>query len=78
MVAANLRTSEPPNRRTAGGPSAHDPEYANLANSSPERGQQPGEEVNLGGVRRKGLYVLSLPADWPVWPQVSSERDREW
>ncbi|KAJ7206093.1 hypothetical protein GGX14DRAFT_644123 [Mycena pura] len=44
---------------------------------SPERGQQPGEEMNLGGVRRKGLYVLSLPADWPVWPQVSSERDRE-
>ncbi|KAJ7225437.1 hypothetical protein GGX14DRAFT_386324 [Mycena pura] len=70
VVAANLRTSEPPNRRTAGGPSAHDPEYANLANSSPERGQQPGEEVNLGGVRRKGLYVLSLPADWPVWPQI--------
>ncbi|KAJ7203904.1 hypothetical protein GGX14DRAFT_648201 [Mycena pura] len=56
VVAANLRTSEPPNRRTAGGPSAHDPEYANLANSSPERGQQPGEEVNLGGVRRKGPW----------------------
>ncbi|KAJ7211135.1 hypothetical protein GGX14DRAFT_394098 [Mycena pura] len=45
---------------------------------SPEWAQQPGEEVNLGGVRHKGLYVLSLPADWPVWPQASSERDREW
>ncbi|KAJ7190935.1 hypothetical protein GGX14DRAFT_407579 [Mycena pura] len=56
VVAANLRTSESPNRRTAGGHSAHDPEYANLANSSPERGQQPGEEVNLGGVRRKGCH----------------------
>ncbi|KAJ7222309.1 hypothetical protein GGX14DRAFT_388125 [Mycena pura] len=69
VVAANLQTSKPPNLRIAEPPGGL---------SSPEWGQQPGEEVNLGGVRRKGLYVLSLPADWPVWPQVSSERDREW
>ncbi|KAJ7230431.1 hypothetical protein GGX14DRAFT_583184 [Mycena pura] len=79
-----LRNAEAPKRRDAtgsGGGSAvavQDPECANLVNSSPEWGQQPGEEVNLGRVRRKGLYVLSLPADWPVWPQASSKRDREW
>ncbi|KAJ7197130.1 hypothetical protein GGX14DRAFT_402713 [Mycena pura] len=66
VVAANLRTSEPPNRRTAGGHSAHDPEYANLANSSPERGQQPGEEVNLGGVRRKGCHPRGTESDCSV------------
>ncbi|KAJ7222137.1 hypothetical protein GGX14DRAFT_387968 [Mycena pura] len=38
---------------------------------------QDPEYANLANSSPGRGQQLSLPADWPVWPQVSSERDRE-